>query len=407
MDDESFLARSDQIAGLSKLVTELGTDSTNIAKFIGENGPPKGELFTGVIISDLMQPLRSLTDITRGRMHEIGVHNLSTGAELNKAAWMYHNQDQKNYAALNAHTQDVPSAVPGEYGADTERPGQTDAYADPVSYPKPESVSLDPPQVNREDTAALLGEIAPWLREANESIKHVTRMAGKEVDPLVLVLAPIEGNWNELRRIGESYKVAGNAMEASGKNLENGVELVGEHWNGKAAISFEENWARRQIAAMKWEGPVGRVIADVFGLVADEIRNGVKTALTKLRDMLLDYIDVKSAKGILKNAIKKVPGVGWCVEAVDLGHKIYTIVSTIREIVDKIEELKNQLKEFLSFISDPVGKAAGKVTEKLEPYLKRAAVGKDLTEIAQVNHTLERPRDSYDVGSGAQPWENA
>ncbi|MFR9752277.1 hypothetical protein ACL02S_14745 [Nocardia sp. 004] len=399
---EKFKASPHEIAGLGNLVTELGHDSISIAKFIGDNGFPQGESFTGEIISDLMDPLRRVHHVMYGHMYEIGAHNITTGAELNKAAWMYHDQDQKNYAALNAHTH----GIPGAYGPDTERRGQTEAYVDPVPYPKPESYSLSPPQVNREDTAALLADVASWLGTTNESIKSVTRMAGKEVDPLGLVLRPIEGNWNELRRLGEAYKVAGNAMEATGKNLQYGVERVGVHWNGAAAIAFEENWARRQIAAMKWEGPVGRVFADVCGLVADEIRAGVRSALVKLKDMLEDYVEVKTLKGIFKNVIKKVPGLGLVVEAIDLGHKIYTIVSTVRGIVDKIEELKNKLKEFLSFITDPLGKVPDKLKEKLEPILKRSAVGKDLTEIVQVNHTLERPRESYDVGKGGQPWEN-
>ncbi|CAM3950443.1 hypothetical protein NONI108955_00980 [Nocardia ninae] len=403
---EVFLARSDQIAGLGKLVDDIGVDSTNIAKFIGEHGQPKGELFTGPIIRDLLQPVRTAADMTRGRMQDMADRTSSTGIELNKAAWMYHNQDQKNYSALNAHTTDVPSAAPAQYGADTEQPGQTEAYGNAVPYPKPESFKLDPPTVNQEDTAGLIGEVVPSLRDVNESIKSVTRAIGKEVDPLVLVLQPIEGNWNEVRRIGESYKVAGNAMEASGKNLENGVKLVGGHWDGKAAIAFEENWARRQIAAMKWEGPVGRVVADVMGIVADEIRQGIKDALTKLKDMLLDYIDVKSAKGIFKQAIKKVPGVGWCIEAADLANKIYTIVTKVKEIVDKIEELKNKLKELLAAISNPVGTATEKVKQRLEPVVKRAGVAVDLSELVQVNHTLERPREGYEVGSGGQPWEN-
>ncbi|MBF6213834.1 hypothetical protein IU433_28560 [Nocardia puris] len=403
---EEFWARPSEIAGLSKLVDDLGNDSATIATFIGENCHPEGELFTGVIISDLLTPFNGLANTFKVRMSDIGTHNKSTAVELNKTAWMYHDQDQRNYAALNAHTSDVPGATPGDPGPNVERQGQTAPYGAATQYPKPESITLNPPTVNQEDTAGLIGEVAPWLNDVNESIKSVTRMAGNEVDPLVWVLKPIEGNWNEVRRIGESYKVAGNAMEATGKNLENGVKLVGEHWNGKAAISFEQNWAQRQIAAMKWEGPVGRVLADVAGKLADEIRAGIKTALTKLKEMLEDYIDVKSVKGIFKNVIKRVPGLGQIVEVVDLGHKIYTIVTAVKDIVDKIEETKNRLKEFLEFLNNPTQVVAQKLEEKVQPALRTAAVANDLKEISKVNSTLERPRESYEVGTGNQPWEN-
>ncbi|MFC8047599.1 hypothetical protein [Nocardia sp. NPDC057353] len=403
---EPLRARPHQIAGLGNLVNDLGADGAAIATFVGGNCPPNDEHFAGAIIADLLPPLSTLSDAFRGRMADIGTHCTTTAVELNKAAWMYHDMEQKNYAALNAVTVGAAGAPSADPGPAVERAGDTAPYGAVTAYPKPEQVKLEPPTVNQEDTAALIGEVAPWLGDVNESIKSVTRMAGAEVDPLVLVLKPIEGNWNEVRRIGEAYKVAGNAMEATGKNLENGVRLVGEHWNGKAAIAFEQDWARRQIAAMKWEGPVGRVIADVAGKLADEIREGIKQALLKLKEMLEEYIEVTTVKGIFKQAIKKVPGLGQILEVVDLGHKIYTIVSTVREIVDKIEETKNKLKEFLQFLSEPTQVVADKLHEKMQPALKTAAIANDLKEIAQVNSTTERPRESYEVGTGGQPWEN-
>lgn len=406
MSTEYYAADPLQVAGLGRLIDDLGNDATSIATFTAANCPPNEEQFTGAILADLFPPFTMLADVFKGRLGDIGTHCTSTAVELNKAAWMYHDQEQKNYAAINAVTTDVASAPAADPGPDAERVGQTAAYEGAAAYPKAEQVKLDPPTVNQEDTAALIGEVSPTLHDVNESIKSVTRMAGQEIDPLVLVLKPIEGNWNEVRRIGESYKVAGNAMEATGRNLENGVRLVGPHWNGKAAIAFEQNWARRQIAAMKWEGPVGRVIADVAGQLADQIREGIKSALLKLKEMLEDYIEVTSVKGIFKQAIKKVPGLGQIVEVVDLGHKIYTIVSTVREIVDKIEETKNKLKEFLQFLSEPTQVVADKLHEKVQPALKTAAVADDLKEVAQVGSTLERPRESYEVGTGGQPWEN-
>ncbi|WP_410876341.1 hypothetical protein [Nocardia sp. A7] len=403
---ETFKAVPAEIAGLSNLVKDIGDDGGKIATFVSTNAPPQGALFTGVIISDLLTPLQGLCNMTHGRMNDISVHTASTSIELNKAAWMYHDQDMRTYQALNNHTQDVPSAASTDVGTTVEKQGQTEAYGAPAAYSKPESISLDPPTVNQEDTAALIGQVSPVLHDINESIKSVTRTAGNEIDPLVLVLKPIEGNWNEVRRIGEVYKIAGNAMEASGKNLENGVSRVGQHWDGKAAISFEQGWAKTQVEAMKWEGPVGRVTSDLFSSLADEIREGVRRAITALKEMIEDYIDVKSVKGIFKNVIKKVPGIGWAVEVVDLGHKIYTIVSTVKKIVDKIEETKNKLKEYLAFLSNPTQVAADKLNDTLQPTLRRVAVGQDLAQVAQYNKTTDRPRESYEVGAGTNPWDN-
>lgn len=409
---EEFLARPREISGLGRLVTDLGSDSSKIANFIVEHGAP-GPGFTGPILSDLLEPLRVAAEITGGRMRDIGIANTSSGLELNKAAWMYHDQESKNYAALNAVTQDVPSAVPVGYGADTERPGQTDAYGNAATYNKAESFKLDPPSANKEDTADLITEVAGWLGDVNETIKSITRTIGAEVNPLDMVVSPVEGNWNELKRIGESYKVAGNAMEATGKNLEAGVTQVGRHWDGKAAIAFEENWARRQIAAMKWEGPVGRIVNDGLTVVANEIREGIKTAILKLKDMLEDYVDIKTAKGFLKNVLKKVPVLGWSLEIADLARKIVTVVDSVQEIVRKIEELKNQLKEFLRVVREPSTAAVDKLNEKLEPITskidnatRKAAIAQDIASSAQINATLDRPRQSYEVGTERQPWED-
>ncbi|WP_191093760.1 hypothetical protein [Nocardia colli] len=38
---------------------------------------------------------------------------------------------------------------------------------------------------------------------------------------------------------------------------------------------------------------------------------------------------------------------------------------------------------------------------------KKAVIAKDVAEIAQLNHTLDRPKTDYEVGSGTQPWDNA
>ncbi|MEV0332085.1 hypothetical protein [Nocardia sp. NPDC050717] len=403
---EVFSARPGHIAGLSNLVKEIGDDAGKCGTFVRTEGPPKGELFTGVIISDLLTPLQLLCDMTSGRMSDLGTHTISTSTELNKAAWMYHNQDMKTYQALNQHTHDVPSATPQNVDGSTEKVGTTDPYTAAENYPKKSEFKLEAPNVNREDLAGLIGEVSPVIGDVNESIKSVTRTVGEEFDPLAKLLTPIEGNWNEVRRIGEVYKAAGNAMEICGVNLEEGVKKVGPNWDGKAAISFETNWANRQIAAMKWEGPVGRLIADLFGRFADSIRNGIKRALTALKEMLEDYLDIKSIKGIFKQVIKKIPGLGAIAEVMDLAHKILTIMNKVKAIVDEIEQAKNQLKEFLSFLQNPTQVAADNLNQRLEPALRQTARAVDLNSAVRVNNTLDRPRESYEVGAGTDPWSN-
>ncbi|MFF7938145.1 hypothetical protein ACFZC5_00425 [Nocardia gamkensis] len=413
---ETFVAKPGEIAGLGKLVAEVGDDASKASTFIGQQGMP-ADWLKGPIIDQLIAPVKEAAAATQQRMSEIAKATTATGVELNKAAWMYHDQDQKNYEALNKNTFSGPVAPDAPVAPDVEAQGSTTAYASPENYSKSKNFELQEPQSNKEDTVALIGEVAPILGEVNETIKSITRTAGNEIDPLGKCLEPIPGNWSEVRRIGEAYKAAGNGMEACGENLEAGLRQVDQHWNGKAAQSFND-WATRQIAAMKWEGPVGRIISDVLGVVADEIRQAVKTILTKLWDILNDQIDFTSIKGIFKTIAKKIPVVGQIGEIVILGQKIFRIVTTALDLVKTIQTLVDQVKKLLEYLRDPIGKlkegaeqklkeTIAPFTDKLEKASKATAVATDIGKIAQVNSTLDRPGDGYEVGSGRQPWEDA
>lgn len=325
---EIFRAIPGEIAGLAKLISDIGDDATKAAEFAGQEGQP-AEWLHGPIIDEMITPIREMALATKVRMGDLAKTTTATGVELNKTAWIYADQDHRNYAALNAHTFLAPAGPNGqrETNPDVEGAGITEAYVSPVAYPKPEEFKLEKPQANKEDTVALIAEVAPILGDLNETVKSITRTAGNEIDPLGKCLEPIPGNWNEFRRVGEAFKAAGQALETCGKNLESGLKRVDPSWDGKAALSFND-WANRQIAAMKWEGPVGRVLSDVFGVVSDEIRAAVKTILQKLWDILNDQIDFSSVKGIFKTIGKKIPVVGQVAEIVDLGRKIFKIVST-------------------------------------------------------------------------------
>ncbi|MFF0489708.1 hypothetical protein ACFYTQ_11895 [Nocardia sp. NPDC004068] len=415
---EDFKADPREIAGLGRLVAEIGDDISRAATFVGQEGRP-AEWLRGPIIDDLLMPLHQAAECTQQRMGSIGSTTSTTGAELNKAAWLYSDQEKKNYDALNNHTflGPVGPGRPNTTSADVEAPGFTEAYSEAASYAKPEEFKLEKPQANKEDTVALIAEVAPVLGDMNETIKSITRTAGNEIDPLGKCLEPIPGNWNEVRRIGEAYKAAGNALESSGKNLEAGLSRIDPKWDGKAALSFND-WANRQIAAMKWEGPVGRVVSDVLGVVADEIRGAIKTVLQKLWGILESQIDFTSVKGIFKTIGKKIPIVGQVYEIVDLGRKLFTIVTEALKLVNHIRILVDKVNALLDFIKDPLNKLKDKAQQKLDDTIapfndalakasKKVAVTADLARIAQVNSTLDRPQAGYDVGSGTTPWDDA
>ncbi|WP_067463849.1 hypothetical protein [Nocardia amamiensis] len=426
---ETFAANPSEIAGLSNFVTSIAGDALSASNFVAKEGKAADWLH-GPIIDTLVAPINDAADWMSQRHAVLASTTLDTGTELNKAAWMYHDQDQKNYQALNSHTFLGPVG-PSKGGSETvdaatEFQGATEAYVAPATYPKPESFELKAPVANKEELAALIAEVFPVLGSVNESIKSITRAAGTEYDPLVTCLEPIPGNWSEIRRLGEVYKAAGNGLETCGKNLESGVKRIDgstdgkPHWDGKASIAFNE-WATKQVAAMKWEGPVGRIVSDCAGAVSDMIRDGIKLILEKLWGMLNKYVDFDDIKGALKSVANilsaAVPGLGAARIAklvVDIG----LLIKAAIDVVGKIKELADAFKKLLDFIKDPVGQlkenakqkleeAIAPVTKKIDDATRAAAVAKDVEQISHYGDTVNRPTQSYDAGSGSAPWENA
>ncbi|GAA5058983.1 hypothetical protein [Nocardia callitridis] len=417
---ETFAANPSEIAGLSNLVTSIGADARSVIDFVAKEGKAAAWLH-GPIIDDIVNYVNGAADWMAQRHAVLADTTQNTGIELNKVAWTYHDQDQRTYAALNAHTE---SSLPADDSA--EAAGNTAPYSGAAVYPKPESFELQAPVANQDELAGLITEIFPVLGNVNESIKSITRAAGTEYDPLVKCLEPIPGNWSEIRRIGDVYKSAGNGLEACGKNLESGLKRIDgstggkPNWNGEAAISFG-NWANMQIAAMKWEGPVGRVFSDCTGKVADAIRDGIKFILEKTWGMLNKYVDFDDIKGALKSVANilsaAVPGLGAARIAklvVDIGN---IVVSAIN-VVTHIKELADAFMRLIDIIKDPAGQLRDNAKQKIEQAIApvtstvdkatyAATVAKDVEQISHYNDTVNRPTQGYDAGSGSAPWGDA
>lgn len=410
---EDLVADPQHLSGLSNVVEEIANDGYRIATLTREHCRVSPAGFGGEIFQPLMQPFTAAAEATSKRQSDISGKNLSTSTELNRAAWLYHEQDKKNYEALNAATVDMYTGQPVAVDSGVENPGVVKDYYASIWYPKPNTINTDPPSAAPPELADLISETTGVIGDVNDAIKDVTRMADQEINIIETVLSPITVNWNELRRIGETYKLAGNGMEASGKNLEDALGRVGPNWDGQAAIAFE-NWARAQIAAMKWEGPTGRVICDLFNVISDRIRECIRTACEKLKEMVVSMVDFRSAKDLLKFVAKKIPIIGTIAEAIDLSTKIWKVVDMVLDIKREIEELRNRITELMQFVTDPIGKGAEWVQQKMEPVTgavadaaKKAALVNDINSIAHAEDTLNRPKNSYEIGSGEQPWAAA
>lgn len=409
---EDFRAKADEIAGMGNLMEDISRDVWKAADFIRKEGPP-AEWLNAEIIDGLLEPLRSFAETTRMRMLSIGTITADSALSLRDAAWLYVDQDNRTYEALNR--QKVNILVPDQQVpvlSDQEAVGATNPFEGAASYPKPENVQLDPPAANKEELIGLIGDVAPPLGAVNDTVKRLTKAAGREFDPLGEALKPIPGNWTEIRRIGEAYKIAGQALEACGKNLESGAKRVDAYWDGQAALAFSD-WATRQIAAMKWEGPTGRIIAEALGAVSDEIRNAVRSVLQWLWEMLESQVIIDGVADAFKFAFKKIPVVGWTAQITELAFKIKDIISRAVDLVGQIRKLVEAVQTFLDAIRDPAqfvrDKANQKFEQLVEPFakgVKAADIMNDARLAADLSQTTNRPDEAYDVGTGRQPWEN-
>lgn len=237
-----------EVSGCAVLANVIGQDVSSASKFLGEHGTPLGD-FSGDIMQTLLSPLESFKTMTQSRFDDLSARNNYIGIELNRAAWMYHDTDKRNYDALNENVAFCyldPSVFDSEHGA----PAAAVDYPSPAPYKAAEDIKLDPPATASEDIRKVIADSAGWLGDVDDAIAAVSG----GWSPLDEAIKPIAGNWNELKRLGEAYKTAGEAVENSGKNLQAGTKQLDPHWNGKAANAFVE-YSSREVDAMVWEGP--------------------------------------------------------------------------------------------------------------------------------------------------------
>ncbi len=88
---------------MSTLMGAIGTDLRNASAYVNTHASPSDKPM-GQIISEIVPACGELVDFTVQRFAEFASITTVSGTNLNRAAWMYHEQDQKNYEALNRAT---------------------------------------------------------------------------------------------------------------------------------------------------------------------------------------------------------------------------------------------------------------------------------------------------------------
>ncbi|MFI6432210.1 hypothetical protein [Rhodococcus oryzae] len=401
---EVFEADAKEVAGLAVLANDVADKAGEAARFTQDNAAPGGNFGEG-LMQTLFSPLEAAADAASSRFDGHTAMCRGIGTELNRAAWMYRDQEQKNYEALNAQ---IPACLLDEYGSDVAAPGFAEDYPDPARYVAPEDIKLEPPVTDAEDIRTLIADRAGWLGDVDDAIKAVTGWSALEE-----TVKPIGGNWNELKRIGESHKVAGEAMENCGKNLEAGAKQVSDHWAGKAEEAFQD-YAHRQVEAMTWEGPVGGVIKRLLEVAADEIKRITLEVVDNLADLLIKEVTIDDVISLLKFAVKKVPFVGTTIQGVVIVDIIMSVKDRVTVLVDSIRGIVDTVSGFLAAVVSPSGQlnelseaTLGPIAKKVDGTKKQAEFARDLASVADADGPLHKPTEPFSVGIGPDPWADA
>ncbi|WP_072806042.1 hypothetical protein [Rhodococcoides yunnanense] len=403
MTSEDLFTDSAEIAGLGVLADRIGQATLTSHRYINDHAG-FSDAIAGQILQRLAPFIARYQEYTRARHVHLSANCIHIGEELNKAAWLYEEQEKKNYEVLNAHTDLLPIPLIQPGTPETAAVGNVDQYDSAADYGSPIGIDYPAPNPAIDDIREAVDEAAGWLGEVDRTIFELT-----EWSPLNEVVAPLSGNWNEVRRLGEAFDIAGTAMEAAAESLEQGVRRVDDYWNGLAAQSFSE-YSARQIAAMYWEGPCGRTVHTVSEIIADKIREGVRMAVRTFVEMLEAEVDLSTGTSAMKVALKKIPGLGTAWQIERIVEILWETMKVTMDLVHKIEEVVDAFGQFLDAITDPEGQINRTIDRYLAPFNDYVDKGKtiaDTAKTADITPVIFTPDEKFSVGEGTAPWQDA
>lgn len=403
MTKELLSADATEIAGLGNLLDRIGVDTLASHRHLLDHAG-LGENVVGEILQKLRPYLARFQEITRSRQVHLSANCGEMGAELNKAAWLYADQDHENYDLLNAHTSLPPLPGIDRGSSDRAATGHVDEFDGAADYGHPQGIDYPPPNPAVDDLSDVIADAAGWLGEIDRTIVELSGWS-----PLRDATIPVNGNWNEIRRIGEAYQIAGDAMEAAAESFEAGVRRVDGYWNGAAAQAFTE-YADRQTSAMRWEGPAGRTISAVCVVISEQLRDAALAVVKKIVELLESEVAIENGRGAVKVMLKKVPVVGTAWQIERIIEICWQAMELTMELIQKIQQVVDDFGAFLDALGDPEGQVGKKIDDTLRPLNDLLDYGKQTVEAgkaADLRPVLDTPDEDFSVGSGDAPWRDA
>lgn len=371
---EGFKADPDHVAGYGVLVDKVADQVAELSTFVRH--AEAGEGFTG-LMEMIKKPVDAYATAARDRMDERFDRLSGTSTELTRAAWMYSGAEEDAYTELSMN-----ASGPEEVIKD---------YSDPASYDvaKDATGKLELPKDEDADILGLLDDVGGSINFIDDAVSTLTGWS-----PVSQLVEPMSGNWTSLSNAGEVLRRAGDASEDVANNLTEPLSKLDPHWNGGAANEFND-YTTDLAKAIAIEGPLNRIVGDVYEVVAKEIEKCAEWMVTTLKKAV---DKVTQAVGT-----SWIPGIGW----VKVGEAVYTAIEVFQQAKQMVNDLKDvveQVQTVADFAREPGGTTAKdleqvkKLEDEIEKVQKGAEVGDDLAELSDTSPWEDEPDDDYSVG---------
>ncbi len=243
-----------------------------------------------------------------------------------------------------------------------------------------------------EDPAAALAT-APEDRPGRQSTKELIEKAGWKIqgvnwiyekvtgENLVEALInPLLGDFEKIDANAHAWDQVSKALDSVRRNLDAGVDQLGEHWQGDGASSFARRMDSMWALAIEADSQVARIIGDKFKSMANTCRTATSIALS-----LLDKLVTKLMEAAMTAWI---PVVGWG-KAVWMVYDAIQIVDAIRKIIISIQTLIEGVQGMVDGIV-----AMGTALMKIKDI-------RDVNDALDVLDSYQQGRETYDNGLSA------
>jgi ElaB/YqjD/DUF883 family membrane-anchored ribosome-binding protein len=385
---EQFTADPPAIAGYATLVNTVREQISATSYYVDANGGASRGGFDG-LMSFIRDPVNFYAHQASIRLINHGNHLYETSNELKRSAWVYSGTEESNYEIFADDPYANPNRKPRVVGY-KDYPGAMSfpVANDPVS-------DLQPPDIAPADIKKMVDDLGGSIQIINDAVHFITGWY-----PVQAIVEPLSGNWNALSGAGEALTKTGDAVDAALGNLTSTLPQLDPHWNGGAAQSFTD-YINRLVAGASLEGPLNRLVGDVYGVVAKEIE--------KVAEWMVKTLKTAVDKVVAAAATSWIPGYGW-VRIIDAVRSAIRVFQEAAAIVEDLRRVIDTVNQIIEIARDPAGalrdaaqstidEKLAPIKDKIEQYQKGAEVAADIGKLATAAAAQgATPTTGYTVG---------